>query len=1518
MTNQPISNIIRRNPHSKKPDRPTLLLQNNGFETIHKIGNYHDWSFSVKANGIDEISFTVNKYTNNKRCPFWEELTDLKIVEVKDYGRFQIKVSYEDAAQTVKTVTGQSLEVELGQLPLYLHVNDEEAMDMVKTEYSSDNYTDEGKFIPTVFYNGEDTNHSLLHRVLADKAPHWTIGHVTEYVTRDDAPDTEAEPVSSFQRTYTVDGTSIYDFLTGDVAKETNVVFIFDTFNRRINVYSLYDCYVTDENGNRVQKSQAIGEDTSVLISKKKLAGQISIESNTDQLKNCFRVTGGDDIITAYVAAVNMSGDNYIHMFSPYQLNNMPKQLADAIGRYQKEKSEHENEYIGENGIFTKLTKAYSDLTYYESSMMPKVEMTETSAEKQFDSVEKELKALSHGVGVCTLDKYDSKYHVGIDNNVESLAEVYVDSRYDVEVVKGTTSYNVEIVDGIPAHTWTGVLRYKKKTDETDIYPVETDISELSKYAVTLIVSEDDEINGQLAYTEQKIYKALSKSSIAEIDFDLTKKLNETMGNTNGGNQENEKKTDAEIRNYFEQFGLNRLKGFAEGYNSCISILCELNKAETTKNDNLSMEPARNNNPSAEPTGYDNLSTEPTKNNNPSKTLYNKYARRYHILTGLEDENGAVIIEGVIPHRQQQINECKSAIEALEKQQKEFHETWNFKNYLYKEDPTGELFKTFASYRRESDYSNANYTSDALVDDNGYIDIAKCIKKAKALLDAAEKELQKACMLQRTLSTSMNNLLILPEFKQFHESFGMFNYFRVRTEDELFQMRLVGVDYDEANPSDLSVTFSDQVISLGSTEAMGDDIQSILSQAASMATSYPTVTRQSEQGNKAQHTFNELKSEGLNSMLMKIKNSNDEEVTISQSGILCKKMNDEGTYGLKQCRITGNTMAFTDDGWQSMRAGIGEMDITDPITNETHTVYGFVGDAVVGNLLAGQKAYIGDKDGNVVISSEGIKLKGGSITWDPDDPIPQGTINGLVEKIRDIDDFQNDVTTSLGVTEITSQSVISPKIGGGYLYIEKDGNYVEIDPGNKRKSTDTIQNPSASTQDTADNTIFKIHVKDKGNATGKDIMKVTNDHAEIAGWTIGKGSLYNGTASMTSKENGTYIGTDGIRQYQADASGSRYVNIKDGKLTALGADINGKITATSGTIGKCSIDSNGNLQVPSANITGTISCDKLVGGTIKGQKIEGCTGDFTGKVNATSGTFEGTIKADSFKCSDTNFNCTVSDGFSIVNTTDTAETSYSIRTKNGGSMTLFSNSLDFYSGSNFNGQSCSLVYTGECLRTDTLRLDKSLNIGTGSIIGNNDSIVHTTTDNITYFGVPDSNSSEFGESPSTSVLRGDTVKIYAHKDGNVYLGNTPDNGVYLGQSGSTAITSDENFKQLFDMDGRYEQFFYNLKPTLYKYNTGHRTHIGFGARAVESALKKSGLTTEEFAGVLIDTNVDIGEDEASDANGTTHFDELYYLRYEEFIALNTAIIQKQQAEIKSLRDEINTIKEVLNIGGGIS
>lgn len=165
-----------------------------------------------------------------------------------------------------------------------------------------------------------------------------------------------------------------------------------------------------------------------------------------------------------------------------------------------------------------------------------------------------------------------------------------------------------------------------------------------------------------------------------------------------------------------------------------------------------------------------------------------------------------------------------------------------------------------------------------------------------------------------------------------------------------------------------------------------------------------------------------------------------------------------------------------------------------------------------------------------------------------------------------------------------------------------------------------------------------------------------------------------------------------------------------------------------------------------------------------------------------------------------------------------------------------------------------------------------------------------------------------------TYVRGKIVRLYAHSGG----------GVYLGASGSTAITSDRNLKKdIFDLDDKYEMFFSLLRPITYKYNIedepSHRDHVGFIAQEVEQAILDSDLTTEQFGGIVIETDVTIDADFETDSDKDTskHYDKLYSLRYEEFIALNTHMIQKQQQEIDDLKKQVQQLTElVLNLTKG--
>ncbi len=892
-------NIIRLDKNTKTVYTPTLTLMTRDFKPLGKISKYLNWNISLQANGVDEISFDVNKsyydeYGNKITCPVWDNLIDLKIVDVDGLGKFEITVSYTDNAETIKSVHGQSLEVELGQVYLRdFHVNDEEAITGEITEYNKMHFDANGNFIPTVFYDPTNKYNSLLHRVLADKAPHWSIGYVTPYVTLGE--NEEAEKVEDFVRTYTVDGTDIYSFLTEDVAKETNVVFLFDTNTRTINCYSLEGCYV---DGELVQK--AIGEDTNILISKKKLANEIGIESNKDDVKNCFRISGGDDLITSQIAAVNMTGSNYIYKFADFQLNDMPERLRDKIISYQTYADSRRDEYYGEHGIYTELCNAYKELNFLKSEMMPDSTLKETNAEKQYEYI---VGKLQRGVG---MEDANRTLEI-VTNNVSAMAEVYCDSRYKVSLIKTNAAYSPS------TRKWKGQIQVVRATDETDSFPTLPSMLG-STFEVPILTDVDN-----LTYTKQKLEKALAKNDMTSL---------------NASFDENEN-TDQEIKTIFEKYCLNMLKNFRDGYENCKSVLYNTNQY-TTSTDTI-------------PNG-----------------LYQKYNSRYLIACEVYDA------------RKKEVDDIQALIDELTVKQRKFQDELNFPNYLVKDEDDGiELYRIFCSYIREDEYSNSNYISDGLETTKDLID------KAQELLDVAEAQLDKACVLKRTVSVSLNNLLILPECDNLYDSFELFNYIRVRSEDELFKLRIISIEVSGENYADINIGFAERVEAL---DGKMSDLQSIVAQASAIASSYDSTMLQAKQGKQANDDIYEMSVDGINTQKYSVTNSSDNELTVNSSGLLARKMTDEGVYSPKQLRITNNGMYLTDNNWTTIKEAIGEVKF-----DNGDVAYGIIADNIIGKFILGRELEITNDETNSTVKITGDYIKLGTVANGATGEVPHPT-----------------------------------------------------------------------------------------------------------------------------------------------------------------------------------------------------------------------------------------------------------------------------------------------------------------------------------------------------------------------------------------------------------------------------------------------------------------------------------------------------------------------------------------------
>ena len=159
------------------------------------------------------------------------------------------------------------------------------------------------------------------------------------------------------------------------------------------------------------------------------------------------------------------------------------------------------------------------------------------------------------------------------------------------------------------------------------------------------------------------------------------------------------------------------------------------------------------------------------------------------------------------------------------------------------------------------------------------------------------------------------------------------------------------------------------------------------------------------------------------------------------------------------------------------------------------------------------------------------------------------------------------------------------------------------------------------------------------------------------------------------------------------------------------------------------------------------------------------------------------------------------------------------------------------------------------------------------------------------------------EEDDVLIAAADDIGLYAEgwvRIGSEYLIPVNDAHTYCGSysywwydgyfdtlhvGGAPIESSDGRLKENINYDlSPYLALFDQLKPCSYKFIKGQRTHLGMIAQEVESAAVGSGIDLAQFAAVCIDTEHDV-----------------YGLRYEEFVPLLIAKVQRLDAELKALK-----------------
>lgn len=980
-------------------NRLNVEVDREGYVYLYSAKN---WNLSLEQSCHIELSFEVP--SGAIRNLFWEQIKDFKLVWAREWNKlFEIKVDINEENSIRKLVSAKSLgEAELSQINLYnIEINTE--TDIEREDYK-----------PTVLFNETEPSASLLSRI-TEKAPHYHFRHIDS-------------SIANIQRTFTFDGTSIYDAFQ-DIAEEIDCLFQIECYLdnngnivREINVYDLETyCYDCGHRGEFIDEcdechSQNVkmgyGNDTTIFITTDNLANNISYTTDVDSVKNCFKLVAGDDLMTATIANCNPNGSSYIWYISDELKEDMSVELVNKLAQYDSRYAYYQDEHILDFSKYkkgTSIVSSYNDLIekykvfteayrkidkpivgyadlmqkYYDTidfylylndTLMPSVEIARTTAALEGAKINTlNLSPVAvQNLRSCSLSTANSA--------VLAMAKTVVDS----------TRYQVKINDSTYADgEWRGTFILTNYSDEEDT--AET-------ASVFISITGDYE-----RFVKQKIDKILSKQSDEVTDIVGLFKLDENRFKT-------------ELKRYC----LVRLNNFYDCCQSCLDILIEQ--------------------------GIADKKTWADKNPDLYRELYVPYYEKLsfiqdeisireseiQVIMGIYDKDGDLATHGVQTMLEYERNFIQNEL--------------NFEEFL-----GNELWLEFVSYRREDTYENSNYISDGL-------DNAELFDMALAFIEVAKKDIYKSATLQHSISSELKNLLVMKDFEPLLDYFEVGNWLKIRVDNKVYQLRLVDYQIDYNALDNLSVTFSD-VRKFGFGKSM--TAKEKLDKAASMATTYGSVSRQAEKGKKSNDKLNDWVTKGLALTKMKIiDNADNQNITWDSHGLLCKEyLPITDTYDDKQLKIINKGLFLTDDNWLTSKAGIGNFTFYNPETGQMEESYGVIADTLIGNLILSEKVGIYNTKNSITLDENGVIITADNTV------IGDNQMTFTIQR-KELDEDENEVIKEL-------------------MYIDDDGNLVlngsiriNTSADDSISSLDELTDVSRFTQEIQDNIYNELHGED--------------------------------------------------------------------------------------------------------------------------------------------------------------------------------------------------------------------------------------------------------------------------------------------------------------------------------------------------------------------------------------------------------------------------------------------------------
>lgn len=1105
---------------NNRPSELTVVLSKKNGDLIGEI-NAEAFKIKRSLNEADEIYFEVykNKSDSTTQTPYWDEITDFKCVwcrELNSY--FEIYVDTSDDNALKKTVTGKGLgEAELSQVNLY------------DTEYNTENDINRDGYIPIKIFNPETKKASLLDLIL-DKVPHYSIGEVST-------------SLRNLQRTFSFDEKSIYDALQ-EIATEIQALLKIDVYldangriQRKINLYDLLDycgtCNKRFETFKEVPnicpdcgKSTIIkgyGEAMNILVEADELASSIEVSPNSDTVKNCFKLSAGDDDLTAAIKNINPNGSDYIWYIPDYMKKEMSNELQEILNNYDSiyeawvngtNKIDYcagDNVLEGLNdergvvsGTLSQYNKLVDKYNVYITEYNNYRKKNSLSIIDEFYKIEPSTKDAFNGLINKLYNIIDLKYFV--DNELMPNVEITKPSlENQVEIVKSLNGSKISVnsVSNLSVATAkSSITSYIKiYTDSRYKFTVETQSTELKNTTanerslsnVTISVSNYSDSDNTIQKVENLTFDFIANNEKLvqqQCDYALNRDNKNDFSITGIIGKDVElSAVEENVKNYSVQ----RLKSFADAIQSCLDICLQQINSSDELNKHMIQD---------ESTGYFSFTGDvDTNNSDIIKNVYIPYLNKH------------IAIESELKSKEKDLNCIYAVRDYLVKIKSEVNEILNFEKFI--KSSNEDLWTEFCLFRREDKYSNDNYISDGLNN-------SEVLSRATEFVNKAYDEIYKSAELQIQITSTLNNLLAIKELYSITEHFDVGNWIIVKVDGEIYKVRLVDFEVDYSNLSTISVTFSDVI----RTRNGVSDVKSVLEKAGSMASSYEGVKRQATQGSEANSVYKDWVLKGIDATNVMIKaGSENQDIVIDNHGLLARKYNSYiDDFEPCQMKIINSSLALTTDNWQTLKTAVGKFRYKDPDDNmREKDGYGVIAEKIIGKQVLGEELSFYNLSGNLKFDDNGLVVSNNnnSLIINPSADSIFTITNKNKENVIYFDIDGNG--TFEGTIKATAGLIAGWKIGEGRIYDESARQYfpnasaiVGINKyGNGDAfyagASDVIGGDSAKFRVTHEGKLFATDANITGtvNATNGSFTGTINaSTGTIGGWIIDSQQMY--------------------------------------------------------------------------------------------------------------------------------------------------------------------------------------------------------------------------------------------------------------------------------------------------------------------------------------------------------------------------------------------------------------------------